>query len=384
MSYISNVMGWILARLSELVGHNFAASVLVFTILVNLLMLPLSIKTQKSTVKQTKLKPKLDALKKKYGNDRQKMSQATSELYTKEGVSMSGGCMPMIVRLLVMMGVYWAVVSPLTYVLHIDTAALDSAKAWTSYVKVVEGESITADDWAKLGLESVKAEQSVIDMAKKYNDTENVEKYAKLTIVNRTAQLKDVEKGSVQSKIKDDIKAKKVVREVEIVEYLTGKNQSPAVREAYEIKGGKYDELDKISFDLFGLDLTQTPKFSWNFSNWQPIWIIPLISFLASLLQSLVSSYLQKKNNPDAPGMAGMMIGMSVFSLWIAFSVPGAVGFYWACSSLIAGGIQTVMQIVYSPAVVLAKDQAKNVVNRAKQEQSRIAAVDAKTNQENS
>ncbi len=384
MSYISNIMGWILARLSELVGHNFAASVLVFTILVNLLMLPLSIKTQKSTVKQTKLKPKLDALKKKYGNDRQKYSQATSELYSKEGVSMSGGCLPMFVRLFVMMGVYWAVVSPLTYVLHIDTAAIDSAKAWTSYVKVVDGTAITADEWANAGLESVKAEQSVIDMAQKYNDADNVEKYAKLTIVDRAAQLESAQDGSVQAKIKKEIKNNKVVREVEIVEYLTGNKKNAAVREAYELKGGKYDELDKVNFDLFGLDLTQTPKFSWNFSNWQPIWAIPLMSFLASLLQSLVSMYLQKRNNPDAPGMGVMMIGMSVFSLWIAFSVPGAVGFYWACSSIIAGGIQSVMQIVYSPSVVLAKDQAKTVIARAKQEQSRIDTINARENEENS
>ncbi|MEE1047347.1 MAG: YidC/Oxa1 family membrane protein insertase, partial [Clostridia bacterium] len=72
MSFISNIMGWVLAQLSELCAHNFAASVVLFTIIVNLLMLPLTIKTQKSTAKQAKLKPKLDALKKKYGNDKQK------------------------------------------------------------------------------------------------------------------------------------------------------------------------------------------------------------------------------------------------------------------------------------------------------------------------
>ena len=65
---ISKPMGWILARLSELCNNNFALSVLIFTVLVNLLMLPLTIKSQKSTAKQAKIKPKMDALKKKYGS----------------------------------------------------------------------------------------------------------------------------------------------------------------------------------------------------------------------------------------------------------------------------------------------------------------------------
>lgn len=64
MSYISYAMGWVLARLSDLFGNHFALSVLAFTVLVNIILLPLTMKTQKSTAKQAKLKPKLDALKK--------------------------------------------------------------------------------------------------------------------------------------------------------------------------------------------------------------------------------------------------------------------------------------------------------------------------------
>ena len=92
-------LGWILKNISALFGGNFAAAVFVFTLLVNLAMIPLSIKSQKSSVQQIRLKPKLDELKKKYGDDRNKYATETQRLYQEEGVSMSGGCLPMLIRL---------------------------------------------------------------------------------------------------------------------------------------------------------------------------------------------------------------------------------------------------------------------------------------------
>ncbi|MEG1887336.1 MAG: YidC/Oxa1 family membrane protein insertase, partial [Oscillospiraceae bacterium] len=93
MDIISVPMGWILKQLSHLCGGNFAIAVFIFTVLVNLVMLPLTIKSQKSTAKQAKLKPRLDAIKKKCGDDKMKYQQATQDLYSTEGISMSGGCL---------------------------------------------------------------------------------------------------------------------------------------------------------------------------------------------------------------------------------------------------------------------------------------------------
>ena len=88
---------------------------------------------------------------------------------------------------------------------------------------------------------------------------------------------------------------------------------------------------------------------------------------------------LQKKTNPDAPNMGAMMLIMPLFSLVIAFGVPGAVGFYWACSNVISGGLQTVMQMVYSPNMVVAREQSKAVVLRANNEQQKIERVEKRT-----
>ena len=106
--------GWALEFLSSLFGGNFAAAVFFFTLLINVILIPLSIKSQKSSVQQTRIKPKLDELKKKYGDDKQKYSEAMQKLYQEENVSMSGGCLPMVLRLVLMMSIYYLIMSPLT------------------------------------------------------------------------------------------------------------------------------------------------------------------------------------------------------------------------------------------------------------------------------
>ena len=172
MDFLSKPMGWILAQLSDLFANNFALSVLVFTVLVNVIMLPLTLKSQKSTAKQARIKHKLDALKKKYGDDRQKYSMAMQELYNKEGISMGGGCLPMIVRFIIMMGVYYAVVSPFTYVVGVDKGALTAASNWVSYVRVAEDygdDDISTDDWKALGLEERAKKDDVLALV---NNTE--------------------------------------------------------------------------------------------------------------------------------------------------------------------------------------------------------------------
>jgi YidC/Oxa1 family membrane protein insertase len=122
-------------------------------------------------------------------------------------------------------------------------------------------------------------------------------------------------------------------------------------------------ELGTVNFDLFGIDLTATPKFGWNILEaWQPIWLIPILAFAAQMLTSVISMRMQKKTNPDAPSMTGMMLTMPLISLFIGFSLQGAVGFYWICSSVIGSGIQFAVQYLYGPHKMLANERAKSII----------------------
>ena len=93
----------------ESITGSYAVAIILFSLAVQLLMFPLSVKQQKSMAKQAKLRPKLDALKEKCGDDRQKYSMEMNELYQRENISPMGGCMPMLIRMLLLLGVYQAV-----------------------------------------------------------------------------------------------------------------------------------------------------------------------------------------------------------------------------------------------------------------------------------
>mgnify|MGYP002519891719 CR=1 FL=1 len=132
-------------------------------------------------------------------------------------------------------------------------------------------------------------------------------------------------------------------------------------------------KLESIDFSLFGLDLTQTPQFSINiFNDFSLLWLIPISAFAAQMFTSLISMRLQKKINPEAPNMGCMMYSMPIISLVIGFTVPAGVGFYWACSSLIGGLLQSAIQYYYGPQKMLAKERAKEIIKEYEEEQKYI------------
>ena len=288
-------LGFILDRISRIFGGNFAASVFVFTLIVNIVMIPLTVKSQKSAVGQLRVKPKLDALKAKYGDDQRKYTEATQELYQKEGVSMAGGCLPMLIRLPIMMSIYYLIRKPLEYLCRVPADVLSKVE------KGLDGLGYTA--------------KQILDGG--------------------------------------DLLALQNAEKLGISEI------SKAAR--------------SLDFNFWGIDLTKTPKFNWDIiNNFDITWLIPILALATAMLSSLISLAIQKKANPDAPNMAGMMLTMPLISLFIAFKVPCAVGFYWACSSLIAGILQAVVQSKYGPEKIIAKERAKELSKAYSDELARL------------
>ena len=76
-------LGYVMEFIAGLTGGSFAAAVFIFTLLINIALIPLSVKSQKSSVQQARIKPKLDELKKQCGDDRQKYSQEMQKLLTR-------------------------------------------------------------------------------------------------------------------------------------------------------------------------------------------------------------------------------------------------------------------------------------------------------------
>lgn len=123
------VFKYLLSAMMFVCNNNFAGAIFLFTLVINVLLIPLSIKSQKASVQQTLVKPKLDRLKEKCGDDKQKYNNAMQELYKKENVSMSGGCLPLILRMVLLFSVYYLVISPLTYLTTLDANTIKQAIA---------------------------------------------------------------------------------------------------------------------------------------------------------------------------------------------------------------------------------------------------------------
>ncbi len=330
-------LAYVLRFLANLFNNDFAAAIAVFTLIINVVLIPISIKSQKSAVQQMRIKPKMDDLRKRFGDDRQKMAAEQQKLYQDEGVSMSGGCLPMIIRLVIMFSIYSLILSPLTYMSGTGKSFVDESKNKTDYIYTtitteLSDKSIKDyDDEKKAEYEQAKKDLSDIGWQGKQKELE---------IINITRKdpeaFKNVLPAELYAKIEKDL------------DYII-----------------KKDNESQINYNLFGvegLDLTETPKFSIDiFKKAELNWIIPVSAFLAQILTSLVTMKINKKNNPDAPSMAGMMLTMPLISLFIGFGLPGGVGFYWVCSSLIGGLIQAGVQLYYGPHKMLARERAKEL-----------------------
>ena len=103
--FLTKPMFYLLSWLKTLCG-NFGVAILVMTIMTKLLFFPLSIKSSRSMAKMKQFQPKIEELKKRYGEDKVKMNQALLELYKREKINPASGCLPMIIQIPVFFALY--------------------------------------------------------------------------------------------------------------------------------------------------------------------------------------------------------------------------------------------------------------------------------------
>jgi YidC/Oxa1 family membrane protein insertase len=108
--------GFLLRILYQLV-NNYGIALILFTLLVKVILLPLTMKGKKSMMQMSRLSPYVQALQKKYENDPQKQSEAIRQLYKEENCSTGGGCLWSLIPLFILIPLYTIVREPITYIL---------------------------------------------------------------------------------------------------------------------------------------------------------------------------------------------------------------------------------------------------------------------------
>ena len=108
VSFIAQPLFWILNQIHKLVG-NWGVAIILLTLLVKLAFYRLSESQYRSMAKMRKLQPRLEQLKERFGDDRQKMAQAQMDLFKQEKVNPIGGCLPILLQLPVFFALYWVI-----------------------------------------------------------------------------------------------------------------------------------------------------------------------------------------------------------------------------------------------------------------------------------
>lgn len=143
MDILSWPLGWVMYLVYSLVD-NYGLAIILFTVIIKVIIFPLSIKQQKSSVVMSIMQPKVKEIQKKYKNDRIKAQDAMMQLYKDNGVSQLAGCLPMLVQMPILFGLINVIYNPLTHILRIPRDTInEAAKLFVNekgeqVVKVVE------------------------------------------------------------------------------------------------------------------------------------------------------------------------------------------------------------------------------------------------------
>lgn len=289
---------WLVYR----VVRNYGVAIFIFTLISRLITFPVSVQQQKSTAATAAINPKLERLKKQYANNQQKLQEEQMKLYSEEGINPMASCLPMIVQLGLLYGVFDVIYRPISYILRLNKDVIESIK--TAAAPLFEGNQ------AFNARPELYLVQSVQSDPQYYLD--------------------------------------KGVSETAINAILDFNNKIFGVVDLGTVPKTVFEGGFTFSAASVGLIL------------------IPVIAGILQLATSIYTTAKQKKLNPEtAQQMAGMNVmfyAMPLLSVWMGFSFAAGLGFYWICSSLV-GIIQTVvLNKIYTPEYVqklIEKDKAK-------------------------
>lgn len=324
-SLFATPLGWVMHWIYQLVPSYFLA-LIIFTFAIRLVLFPLSINNQKNQADRARLAPRLERLQKKYAQDKQKMMLKQQELYEKEGVKMTGGCLPMILQMLVLFSVIAVIYKPLTYVQQVPAEQIN-----TCITVAVEHLDKEAD---KNKISQMTNEQSY---------------YREIHL------LGFLEDDAVRAEMSQKLQSEHKLSEADAETLLANIEKTG-------------DE-----FSLFGISLLETPDIK------QPrwVWLIAILSGVSAFLTSMLSMHYSKQTMPkEQQQMQGcttnmMMYMMPVMSLVFSFTVPAGVAVYWIFSNLLAMLQTVILNAMWNPGKIRAQAEAEYEARRAKKREDR-------------
>lgn len=301
---------WVFGKFMELLlsvmNNEYFVAIIVFTVITRLVLLPLNIHQQKSTAKNARLQPKIQKIQKKYPDPKDRM-KVNEE--TQELYSREGHN-PMSMGcgpMIFQMIFLMGIVGVIYYPLsYIFGISFSDSSVKQAITEYLRNTLGYTGNYLQLGI---------------------LENWAanRDAFISQWPQLFTAEKAAMIDSFRE----------------------------------GMY---------IGNMDMTVLP--SWKNS----VVLIPIMSLVTSIGSSVVSMLIQKKNNPAAAqqmgSMMAMMLMMPLFSFWIAFKLPAAVGFYWTISNVVAILQQLFLAKFFPPKKSQARDMIENTIQRRAREKN--------------
>lgn len=321
ISFFANLFGYVLNFLYEFVG-NYGWAIILFSVLVKILMLPISINQQKTMKKSQKINDEMKQIQFKYKNDPEKMNQEVMALYKREKLSPFSGCFSAIVQIILLFAVFYLVRSPLTYMKKVDSGVIEKL------------ESVVQEQ----GSSSNYKEIAVINYMNKLENENNQSEEQQNSENNQTQEQPNNENQENESSENQE----------QTNNEENSENTETEEKETFNIND--YKDQAYINMEFLGLDLSKVPTEDLGDLK---VLIIPALYVISSFISIKLSTNTTKKKKDekligdgketkveeeyDAMEQANKSMSwfMPLMSISIACIAPLGLALYWLINNIL-------------------------------------------------
>lgn len=305
MGLLSDLFGYLLNILYN-VFNNYGIAIILFSIILRIILVPITISQQKSMKKTSKIQKETQELQKKYKNNQEKLNQEIMELYKREKMNPFSGCLSAIIQIVIILSVFWLVSQPLTHMKHVQESDI-----YKEYTKKVE-------------------------------ESSNKSSYKEIAIINAA----ETDYQEITNNLQKD--------EVEDKEQL-------------ENKKNELEDL-RLNMSFLGLDLSKVPTQSLNDYKVYIIPVLYVISSFISIKMTTNMQNNRDKNKEESgkgedsnelEAMQSMNKSMTymmpIMSVSIALIAPLGLALYWLVSNVLM-----IIERVIIQKIMNSKEEKEN------------------------
>ena len=412
------IFGAVLKFCCAITANYYILALFVFTLIIHVVLFPFAIKQHKSSVKMAKLSPKVMLIKEKYKgrNDRvtqQKMNTEIQDLYQKEGYNPYSGCLPLLLQLPIII-ILWGVINmPLSYTtstdVKVDSQYEMAVKILDGAVGAIEESGLLADtnsDEISGEVSDTSPDGSLAENSGE-NLSENPASDTSLVVSgdNSLDDASDTLKGFVETytkameglgaKLNGNRWNKEAITRNQKYEFTLTR----FILEDYRTK--IIDELKKAGVDeeIIYKNIPDELVFNENFVKSIPnfdfigntslldtpsgkrlsiLWLIPVLVFISSffggVITKKVSSPPQLVEGPQ-PGGGFMKWGLPLFSAWLSYTLPVAVGIYWIYRTVFGIGQSFILAKMY-PIPKISEEEMAELKKQLKAKKKKVITIE--------